>query len=461
LNVGHQVHEAISRRLLVPIARAQRLARPSRRPAMQAFYQGLRFRRAAEPWSAGRKQEWILAQLRRAVRYAAQESPYYRRVFERVGFDPHAPFDFDAFGRLPVLERSDVHAAGAEMIATAVAREQLRRDSTGGSTGTPTEVWLGPDERGWRESGSEYFMARVGLAAGTSIAQLWGHHLDPHGADDWRSRYHAFESNVRWLDCFRLSADAFDRYHAELSRWRPAGILAYATALGHFSEHLLERGLRPDYPRQTLVTGAEKLLPAHREAIEQAFGRPVHERYGSRDVGGMAFQVDPAASRDFHVDWSNVLLEPDADGTEAGILVTKLHADGMPMLRYRVGDVARFPQGSRPGWPALVLHEVLGRQSERIWLPDGRWLHGIQFPHMLKDHPVREFAFIQDSDYTVELQIVPKPAFDEQARQAILSTISANMPGIVPRLVLVDAIERTKSNKWRPVVSAVRPVTSA
>ena len=422
---------------------------------MLAAREGLSFRRRAGAWSLDEKRAWMLERLRFVVRRAARETTYYQELFARTGFDPQRDFGFDDFAGLPVLERADVHGAGASLIAQSVPREQLQRDSTGGSTGTPTEIWLGPEESGWRESGLEYPLERIGVPTGTATAFFWGHHLDPLARDTLLKRYHDFESNSRWFDCFRLSPETLERYHQEFRRWRPACIIAYASALGALAEHVAESGDVPNYPARCFVTGAEKLLPEQRATIESAFGRPVHERYGSRDVGLMAFQFAPRRTLDYEVDWANVLLEPETGDGEASILVTKLHADGMPMLRYRIGDVARFAEGASPGHPAFVLREVLGRDIDRIWLPDGRWIHGIQMPHMLKDYPVREFMFLQRSDYSVELQIVPRSGFGEDNRARILSTVAANLPTLDISVVVVDQIPRTTANKWRPVVSEV------
>jgi hypothetical protein len=394
--------ELLSRRVLLPLARAQRWARPATRPALRAFYEGLRFRRAARAWGEGERRAWVLARLRESARRAEAETVYYRELFARVGFDPRADFSFEDFARLPVLEREDVSAAGRALVSDAVEPAQLRRDATGGSGGVPTEVWLGPQERGWRESGMEYAHARVGAPTGVATGLFWGHHLDPVARSGWRERLHDFESNTRWFDCFRLSPEVFDAYHREFEAWRPACVVAYASPLGLFAEHLRERGVRPSYPTRCFVTGAEKLMPRFREAVEEVFGRPVHERYGGRDVG-------------------------------------------------------RFPAGSRPGHPSFTLREVLGRESARLWLPDGRWVEGLGLPHMLKDYPVREFMFVQRPDYTVELRVVPKNGFAEDARRRISTAVSANLPGLHLEIVLVDSIPRTRANKWRPVVSEVEP----
>jgi len=448
-------HDLISMSLLQPLRRAYRLARPSLRPAALASGEGLRFREQAAGWPLEQRREWMLDRLREMVRRAWWTTPYYKGLFDEVGFDPRSNFTFDEFAALPALERADVHRAGHALVSTAVRPDELRQDATGGSTGVPTVVWLGPRERGWRESGIEHSMRRIGLPSGTRAASLWGHNLDPKASDSVGERVRAFVDNSHQLECFRLSPSALAEYHATLERWRPRYLLAYANALGALAAEVGARGWRPRYPTQCFVTGAEKLTPMVRDLVQSVFGRPVHERYGSRDVGLIAFQMNPDRSLELEVDWANVLIEPETREPVSSILVTKLHGDGMPMLRYRIGDVARFPAGSRPGHPAFALEEVLGRDLDRIWLPGGRWIHGIEFPHMMKDHPVREFQVVQTDDARVTVRVVPAPSFGADNRAGILRTLRANLDGLVVSLELCEALPRTRANKVRAVISEI------
>lgn len=447
------IREALSRRILLPAGRLRRRVHPARRQIEAVYALGMSERTSLKNLAPEQRRDWILERLRLVVRNAADQIPFYRERLNRIGFDPRADFTFDDFAKLPVLERDDVNK---DLVSKQIPPELLVKDATGGSTGTPTEIWLGPEELGWRESGLEYPLRQIGVPTGVSTALLWGHNLDPINRDSLRDRFHDFEYNRRWFDSFRLSPDVFEKYHREFEEWKPACIIAYASALGHLAEYILERGYQPNYPAKCFVTGAEKLMPAHREAIVKAFKRPVHERYGSRDAGLMAFQYDPDRTLDFEVDWVNTLIEPETSDPLSSILITKLHADAMPMLRYRIGDMGRFPADTRPGHPALVLHEIAGRESARLWLPRGGWVASTELPHMLKDYPVKEFMCVQRADYSLQLQIVAKNGFSEENKQRILDTMGVNFPGLEVKILVVEAIPRTAANKWQPVVSEVK-----
>src|SRR3982751_2518885 len=99
------MRELLARGVLLPLYRAQRALRPSRRAALQHCDAGRRFRAGALTWSDARKRDWILAQLRLAVRRAYRETSFYRAHLDAVGFDAAADFDFADFARLPVLDR--------------------------------------------------------------------------------------------------------------------------------------------------------------------------------------------------------------------------------------------------------------------------------------------------------------------------------------------------------------------
>jgi len=452
--MGPALRDLVATRVYPRYSRLKAALLTGRGQIQHASRTGFEFRKQAATWSTERKREWMLERLRLAVRRAYLETAYYRLQYDRLGFDPFLDFGFNDFANLPVLEKTDIIEAGPAIISTTMPPSSLRKDSTGGSTGVPVQIWLGPEERGWRQSASQWVFNRLGLPEGSRTAYLWGHHLDPRGQNGLKDRAYHYFNNAEWFDCFRLEPRVLEQYHQRLDRFRPACIIAYATALGALASHALEQGHRPGYPTSFILTGAEKLFRQHRRWAEDAFGCPVFERYGARDVGLIGFQSRPSSDA-FEIDWPNILVEPESDQPSSPILITKLHADAMPMIRYRVGDIGLFSGDSRTGHPTFLLNEVIGRELERIWLPDGSWVQGTVAPHLLKDFPVREYMLVQAEDYSVELQIVPRCGFGELHRREIIRTLSNNLRGLRVTAALVERIPRTQSNKLRSVVSHV------
>jgi phenylacetate-coenzyme A ligase PaaK-like adenylate-forming protein len=220
------LHDFVSMHVVHPAYRLYRSARPGHRRAMRFFDDGIRFRHHALDWNEEARRAWILDRLRRAVRRAAAESPFWAERFREAGFDARSDFGFAQLAALPVLEREDVREAGTSILSSRLDPAERRRDSTGGSTGVPTQIFTGPEERGWRESGIASFMHRVGIRRGMRVAYLWGHHLDPVQRDTARKRAQDWLNNVRWFDCMRLSPERLMRYHETLDEWRPACIIA-------------------------------------------------------------------------------------------------------------------------------------------------------------------------------------------------------------------------------------------
>jgi len=459
-NTVLEVHDWLSRDVLMALMFAQQQLRPSRRQMARAFRDGMRFRRETAHWGDEQKRNWTLRRLRTVVRDAASTSQFYKDLFQRIGFDPRAEFSFEEFAELPALEKANVQLEGDNLRSARVPPSQLRKIATGGSTGTPTEVFAGPEELGWRSSSGVYESERVGLSIGCRTALYWGHYLDPHGNDSLKDRVSYFIHNRRWFDCFRTAPDVLDSVHSELNRYRPDCVVAYSTALGLLAEHVLDCGYKAHYPRVCAVTGAEKLTPRHRRLAEQAFGCPIYEQYGTRDVGLIAYQRDQACSGGYMVDWPNVMVERDSAREASELLVTKLHADGMPMLRYRVGDEASYPTGTPVG-PIFVLNDIIGRTTERLFLRDGRSIHGIIFPHLLKDYPIRDFSVYQRADSSVEVRLVAGSSFSAAHSEDIARLMGANLPGLLVRIKMVEGIMRNAANKWSPVVSDFKAACDA
>src|SRR5215831_21354970 len=160
---GPPLRDLLAKRVYPRYSRCKAALSRHRGDIQAATREGTKFREQAAGWSKVRKLEWMLERLRLVVRRAYLDAPYYQAAYDDAGFDPFVDFSFEDFSRLPILEKNDILAEPRRLISGAIPLERLREDSTGGSTGVPVRIWLGPEERGWRQSASDSLFTRLGL----------------------------------------------------------------------------------------------------------------------------------------------------------------------------------------------------------------------------------------------------------------------------------------------------------
>jgi len=200
-----------------------------------------------------------------------------------------------------------------------------------------------------------------------------------------------------------------------------------------------------------IETSAETLLPEVRRDLMTAFGCPVLDRYGCREAGVIAHECSAGG---MHVNAEAVIAEVE----EGQVLVTTLNNLSMPLIRYRVEDLAETgDQCCSCGRGLPLLRQLRGRVSDIIRSPSGRLIHGEFFTHLFYGETgIRAFQVEQTSADHLEIRYVPAEGFDEAARGAIeRSILEHGDSGFIVTWSRVEAISPGPSGKFRFTI--VRP----
>jgi phenylacetate-CoA ligase len=365
-----------------------------RREVLRLYQQ----RRDADQLSADVRTGQSAVRLARLLNHARQWVPHYRDLLR------HQPEIIPESSRqileqLPILTRSDIQAHPQRFLSEQPGQTTWD-DFTGGSSGTPLCFKVDRSTQLAREASLRWANALAGGRNGDRIAMLWGSDRD-HAASlrDWRLGLRWWIDNMRWFNAFNMAEERMAEYHADLTKFRPHLIVAYAGSLFTFANYLRDHGLKPHYPVKALVSSAEILTPPMRETIEGVFGCRVFDRYGNREAGAIAAECEAHAG--LHINETDFAVEVGSHDPvqEPGpLLITYLANFAMPLIRYDTGDVAAIARGPCPcGRGGLRLARVLGRQSDTIRTASGKLVHGEYFTHVLYgSRGVREFQFIQE-----------------------------------------------------------------
>lgn len=397
--------------------------------------------------------------LRKLLAHAQAHCPYYTDLFSRTGFDPAALRSPDDLRALPVLAKEELLTHRDQMVSRAHRREDLNLNSTGGSTGTTVNFF---QDRQWlihQVASAQFFDSWAGWQRGCRMAYLWGAPTDNEkAAAGWTARLKSVLQNTQTFDSFNMSNDQMAQYHRQLEAFRPQVMLCYAGSAYTFARYLLEQGVRPNYPVTSLITSAETLTDEMRSTIERAFGKPVFNRYGSREVGLIGSECE--RHEGLHVNELDLVLEVDTSRNDQGeLLVTNLNNFGMPLIRYRIGDVGELDlTPCACGRGSLRIRRLLGRSSDFFSTASGRKIHGEYFTHLFYGlDAVKRFQFVQETLETFELKLVRDASRWSDGDEAYLRRELEKVfgGGMQLQIRFVDDIPATASGKYRFTISKV------
>ena len=402
---------------------------------------------------------WQLGRLRRLVRHAYENVPYYRNRYERMQIYPQDIRTLKDFRSLPFVTRDDVNNHLEEMVAPGL-RDRAVANSTGGSTGQPMQFYSENAFDWWDNALELRGRGWYGVHDGDSIAFVWGAQRDLHNRD-WRARLKAKVLRERYLNAFQMNDQSMQVYAEMLVQWKPAMFRAYASALAMFAQYVKEQGIVGIRPR-LIETTAEKVSVQQRQLLEEVFQCRVADWYSARELGTIAYQC-PSGS--LHV-CETRYLEIVADdrvvqpGEMGEVAITSLHQEAMPFIRYKIGDMAIYEAGAcRCGRGLPVLREVVGRLQDFLVTSQGHFVHGGYFPHTLRLWPeILRYQIYQPDQKHLELRLVCRNKNDtgwlDSLSEELHECFGDDM-NIVFRLV--DQIELTSAGKHRFIISDVRP----
>jgi phenylacetate-CoA ligase len=432
------------------------------RPVVRRQFKALlREKLESQYWPPERQAAQQLARVKALLIHAGANVPYYRDLFQRVGFDPQAIRCLAEVQALPPLTRQVIQAEGRRLLAENLPPSEIGEAFTGGSTGLPLHFWYDPSFYVHAEAAAWVSDMVAGRRMGSRTAYLWGAPKDLSPYTGWRGLGRNWLRNEYYFDTHVLWDERLEGYHERLKKLAPAVLVGFASSITHLAEYLERSGaaVSPGYPRRSVIPSGEVLEPEMRATLERVYGVPVFNRYGSREVGLLAYECDQHAG--LHLNLANTYVEavgPQLDDRPVELLVTQLCNYAMPMIRYQIDDLAVM--GTQPcgcGRTAPLLHRVAGRTAATFISGHGAIIEGYHFINRLRQLPgVLEFQLIQEDLKQLHLRLVTGPEFVPGSILRFHERV-ADLLGVDCQVAVeqVDRIPLPASGKAQMVISRV------
>lgn len=309
--------------------------------------------------------------------------------------------------------------------------------STGGSTGEPTPYLHDAAMSNATAAARLYVRIKLGWRPGMPMICVWGSQRDIGKIQETGKGLSAYMANMHLVDGYNLSEDTVDRFLELVAEHRQVAVYGFTSMLEFLARRVIERDQRPSLGKVAAAwNGGEMLFDNQVQLFKDAFGIPLMNLYGGRELSAMAYQVAGTESlrivRPYLfceiVDDSGKTVEPGQTGR---LVWTSTVCRGTPFLRYDIGDLACYSAEQRDGSGLTSLKELHGRAAGLLTLANGKTINCLYWNHLMKDFPeVEQFQIAVRGSKPLEIRL--KGTGFSQERETHLRQVLLDFLGNVP-----------------------------
>ncbi len=382
------------------------------------------------------------------AKYHFGNNEFYR---SRIGLKLPEKWD-----EIPILTKSDYQGSDKKLISDSIDKNNLYTGYTSGSSGHPFGYAKDKFAHAmtWALIKNRY--TNFGLSLDSRQARFYG--IPFEKLEYMIEKTKDYLSNRVRFPVFDLSDKALATFLEKFKKIKFDYVYGYTNSIVLFARYLIKKKilLKEVCPSlKVCICTSENCADEDKKIIEEAFGIPAVNEYGTSEVDLIGFED---LSGKWKLSLENIYIEilddegkPLTEGGEGRIILTALHNKAMPFIRYEIGDRAL----TEPGTDKIILKKLLGGVNDTIVLPSGKKAPGITFYFISRNiletsGILREFIIRQTALDKFIFEVVSDDEIPEKNKDLIQKRMDTYLePGLSFDIKRVDKIERTRAGKMK------------
>ena len=309
-----------------------------------------------------------LERLKRALKNAYENVPFYKRSFDAKGVHPDDVTCLEDLEKFPFTGKQDLRDNYPFGLFAVPKSQIVRVHASSGTTGKPTVVgYTKNDINTWSQAVARSIYA-AGGRPGDMVHIAYGYGLFTGGL----GAHYGAEA----LGCtvVPMSGGQTEKQVMLIKDFNPDLIMVTPSYMLNLIDEMERQGLDPkSINLRTGIFGAEPWTDAMRKSLEQRAGIDAVDIYGLSEVMGPGVAQECIETKDGLTIWEDMfypeIINPDtgevvADGEQGELVFTALTKEGMPIIRYRTRDLTRL----LPGTARVMrrMDKITGRSDDML-----------------------------------------------------------------------------------------------
>ncbi len=390
------------------------------------------------------------------IQEAYSNVPYYNKLFNEHGLDINSFKDLRDIKKIPFLTKDIIRDNFEDMVSKKVDKSKLKYITTGGTSGKPFGLYIDYDNDLVEWAYMTNLWSRIGYDSGSTRLVLRG------------KAFENMKKGIPWqYDSIKreLSISIFDmteanmRLYVELiNKFKPEYFHCYMSAIYLLCTYMENNSLSIGYDIKGVIAVSENVYPHQIEYVEKILKTRVFSFYGHSERIILAGECE--CSREYHatpqygyteiIDNSGNSIKDNSLGELVG---TGFNNTGMPFIRYKTGDLARWSvkQECKCNRNHPLIQRIEGRWKQEMLVKADNSLISMTALNIHSDvfNSVEQFQLYQDRPGLVILKLLPGKSFNHSCGEIIKSELKNKTgDGIEYIIAPVQSIENKSNGKF-------------
>jgi phenylacetate-CoA ligase len=394
--------------------------------------------------------------LRKHLEYCKKNSPYYRNLLGNIDF---SAFQIDELVKIPTSDKSILSEKNDLFIA--VAEDEIRDISfTSGTTGAACRITYTESDLERLAYNDAVGFAGAGMLRGDRV-------LLTCTLDRCFIAGLAYFTGLRKLGAtaIRNGINSLESHADIIMRLKPSGIVGVPSFLRHLGLFLHDNKIDSTCVRRLICIGEplrdEKLaLSTLGEQLQQVWSAQIFSTYASSEI--VTSFTECSAQCGGHLPPDLAILEivdesgnPTPPGTVGEVTVTPMQVTGMPLVRFRTGDISfMLDAPCRCGRFSPRIGPILGRKAQMLKIKGTTLFPGTFFTVLDSSPEIAEYYLEASGDgLSDKVEIFVALKNRETALAQVAKRIQAKTRISVPirEIPVEDVRKKVFSSSRKPV----------
>lgn len=393
-----------------------------------------------------------LEQLKIIVEHSCKNVPFYKEYSKTHNIQINTLQDIS---KLPIIDKKIINNNYSSFISD-IAKKPYSIAKTTGSTGVPFSFIKTREGESYKIASRLRAKNWFGVGRCDQVLKVSG--IPPQNQNLKKRilehiRFWATKKNEIFIS--EMTDDNIPTLVKKINKINPIAIIGLAGGVALLSTKLKGNKQLICKPK-AIFTNSESITPLQKKQIFDCFGLESRSDYAATE-GSIAHECEFGG---LHLDMEECyaeIINIDEEGV-GDLILSFLHSYDMPLLRYKIGDKAKWGESfCKCGRGLRLIDNVIGREVDVITLPNGKEYSSANInyvPSNLKYvNNLSEYQLFQQTKNSILIKVVLNDKNDTQVVTELKEEFEKIFEECNVSVSICDSLERGKTGKLRIINS--------